>query len=143
MKELEEQKTKEALELLGRKHKLVKLENERDRARMIQEMELSGAVGHLPGAVDSSSLDSCSTSVAQGADDVMSESSWTSLAKEKERDRWRAKLEGEMEKLEVEGGPSQTEGGSVGPNGKVGHWSVRIKNTKAGSEEVKGVETGK
>ena len=42
--ELEEQKTKEALEPLRRKHKLVKLENERERARMIQGMELSGGV---------------------------------------------------------------------------------------------------
>ena len=31
------QKSKEALELLGRKHKLGKLEKERDRARMLQE----------------------------------------------------------------------------------------------------------
>ena len=40
LKELEEQKTKEALELVRRKHKLVKLEGERERATMIQVMEL-------------------------------------------------------------------------------------------------------
>ena len=47
---------KKALEPFGRKHKLVNLENERDRARMIQGMELSGAVGDFSGALDSSSL---------------------------------------------------------------------------------------
>ena len=31
-----------------RKHKLVKCEGERERARMLQGMELSGAVGHFP-----------------------------------------------------------------------------------------------
>ena len=43
--ELEEQKTKEALELLGRKHKLGKLEKKRNRARMEQGMRPSGAEG--------------------------------------------------------------------------------------------------
>ena len=57
-----------------------------DRARMLHGMEVSGAVGDLSGALDSSSLDSCS-SVVQDADDAMSESSWTSLAKRKERER--------------------------------------------------------
>ena len=99
MKELEEQKTTEALELLGSLHKLVKLENERDRARMIHEMVLSGAVGDFSGALDNFSLDSCSPSVAQETDDAMSESSWTALAKGKERDWWSVDLEGEMEKL--------------------------------------------
>ena len=32
-----------------------------------------------------------------------------------------------MEKLEVEGGFSGAEGGSMDPKGKVGHWSVRIQ----------------
>ena len=76
----------------------LKLKKERDRARMlqekemIQEMELSG-VGGFSGALDSSSLDSCSPSVAQDADDVMPESSWTSLARVKERDWWSVDLE--------------------------------------------------
>ena len=77
---------KEALELVRRTHKLVKLEGERERARMTQEMELSGAVGDFTWALDNSSLDSCSPSAAQETDDAMSESSWTALAKGKERD---------------------------------------------------------
>ena len=46
LKELEEQKTREALELVQIKHKLTS-EGERERARMLQGMELSGAVGHF------------------------------------------------------------------------------------------------
>ena len=65
-------------------------------------MELSGAEGDFSGALDSSSLDSCSPSLAQDADDAMSASSCTSLAKEKERDWWSVDLEGEMENPEVE-----------------------------------------
>ena len=64
-KELEEQKTREVLDLERREHKLVKSEGERERARMLQEMELSGAVGDFTGALDNSSLDSCSPSAAQ------------------------------------------------------------------------------
>ena len=42
LKELEEQQTREALELVQRKHKLVTSEGERERAGMLQGMELSG-----------------------------------------------------------------------------------------------------
>ena len=139
LKELEEQKTKEALELVRRKHKLFKLEGERERERMIQEMELSGAVGDFSGALDNSSLDSCSPSAAQETNDAISKSSWTSLAKVKERDWWSADLEGQNgEKLEVVGLLSGTEGGSVDPERKMGHWSGRTKITKEESEELKG-----
>ena len=92
LKELEEQKTREALELVQRKHKLVTWEGGRERARMPQRMELSGAVGHCSGAF---SFGSCSSSlahdteealsasswVAQVAEDATSESSWTALGK--------------------------------------------------------------
>ena len=82
LKELEDQKTKEALELLGRKHKLGKLEKERNRARMLQGMEPSvGRRCFFFGASDSSSLGSCSPSLAQDADDATSASSWTSPAR--------------------------------------------------------------
>ena len=54
---LKKERAKEALELLGGTHKLVKLESERHRARMLQGMELSGfsltvrplVLAHLPG----------------------------------------------------------------------------------------------
>ena len=42
LKELEDQKTKEALELEQRRHKLVEWEGERERARMLQRLELAG-----------------------------------------------------------------------------------------------------
>ena len=92
-------------------------------------MELSGAED-FSGAFDSSSLDSCSPSLGQDADDAMSASSWTSVAKWKERDWWSVDLEGETEKLEVEGGFSRTERGSVDPERKMGHWSALIKTSK-------------
>ena len=52
-------------------------------------------------------------------------------------------MDGEIEKMGVEGCPSGTEGGPVVPKGNVGHWSVRIKTTKEGSEEVKVAENEK
>ena len=128
MKELEEQKTKEALEQMGRKHKLVKFENGRDRARMIQ-----GVISPEPWTA--SSLDSCLPAVAQDADDAMSE--W------KERDGWSVDLEGDMEKLEVVGFVSGTEGGCVDPKREMGHWSAQIKTTKEGSDELKGADNEK
>ena len=48
----------------------------------------------------------------------MSASSWTSPARWKERDWWCADLEGEMEKLEVKGGFSGAEGGSMVTKGR-------------------------
>ena len=76
LKELEEQKSKEVLELLGRKHKLGKLEKERDRARMLQEREPSGAEGDFNVATDSSSFCSCSPSLAHDVDGAMSTPPW-------------------------------------------------------------------
>ena len=145
LKELEGPKTKEALEFVRRKHNLVKLEGERERARIIHRLELSGTVDDFSGAFGQfhSSLDSCSPSAAQETDDAMSESSWTALAKEKERDWWSVDLEGEMEKLEVVGLLSGAEGGSVDPVRKMGHWSARMESAKEGSEEPKGAEKEK
>ena len=39
----------------------------------------------------------------------------------KKRDWWSIDLEGEIEKLEVEGGFSETKGESVDPKGEIGH----------------------
>ena len=90
---------------------------------MLQGMELSGAEGGF--SPDSSSFGSGSPSLAQDADEAMSAFSRTSSAKWKERDWWSADLEGEVEKLEVEGVFSGTEGGSVDPEGKVGQSARR------------------
>ena len=90
---------------------------ERDRARMLQGMGLSGAEGGFAGAKDSSSflffLTLCD------ADEAMSTSSRMSPSRGKEREWWSAGLEGEVEKLEVEGCFSGAEGGSMDPEGKV------------------------
>ena len=54
IKELEEQKTKESLELVQRKYKLIKWEGERERARMLQRLESSRALGQWSGVHDNS-----------------------------------------------------------------------------------------
>ena len=82
---------------------------------------------------------SASSKMAKKAE-AMSESSWTALAKGKERD-WRSiDLEGDMEKLEVVGPWSGTEGGSVGPQRKIGHRSVRTKIAREESDKPKEAE---
>ena len=58
---------------------------------------------------------SASSKMAEDVGEAKSESSWTALAKGKERDWWSIDLEGEMEKLEVTGPWSGTEGGSLDP----------------------------
>ena len=106
------------------------------------------------GALDNSSFGSCASSlaldtheamsassrVAQDADDAVSESSWIGLANWKERGWWSINLEGEMEKLEVVGPLSRTEGGSVDPSGKMSHRSDPTNVTKEEKEELKEAE---
>ena len=59
----------------------------------------------------------------------MSESSWTALAKEKERDWWSIDLEGEVE-LEEGGLWTVTRGDSMDPEGELSHRSDRKKAAK-------------
>ena len=67
--------------IIGAAAQVGKLENEKDRARMIHEMELSGAVGGFSGALDNSSFGSWSSSLAQETCDAMSKwRSWRSWA---------------------------------------------------------------
>ena len=73
--QLEEQRSKEALELLGRKHKFGKLEKRRNRVRVLQESEPSGAEGDVIVASDSPSFCSCSPTLAHDVDEAMSTSS--------------------------------------------------------------------
>ena len=75
--------------------------------------------------------------MAQDAGDAMSELSWASLAKGKERDWWSMDLEGDVEKLEVEGPWSVTEGNSVEPKGEVGHMPDRTKVAREEKEKLK------
>ena len=83
---------------------------------------------------------SASSKMAKDAEEAMSESSWTALVKGKERD-WRSiDLEGDMEKLEVVGPWSRTEGGSVDHQRKMGHRSVRTKIAREESDKPKEAE---
>ena len=85
LKELEEQKSKEALELFGRKLKLEKLEKERGRARILQQWEPSGAESGFAVATDGSSFSSRSPSTAHDVDEAMSTSSRKSSSLKNEK----------------------------------------------------------
>ena len=83
---------------------------------------------------------SASLKMAQETDEAMSELSWTALAKKKESDWWSIDLEDDMEKLEVVGPWSGTEGGSAHPKMKMGHRSARTKVEREESEKPKEAE---
>ena len=111
---MEEQRAKEALVLAQKKHKLMKWEGERERARTMQRLEVTRTTSPWSGHARSS-FGSCSSSLAPNTDEAMSvssrmaqeiveaksEASWTAQAKEKERYWWSIDLEGEVEELEV------------------------------------------
>ena len=148
-KEMEEHRTKEALVLVQKKHELIKCVGERERARIMQKA--GGAIGPRSGGHDYSSFGSCSPALAlhtneaksassrmaQEVDEATSESSWTALAKERERHWWSIDLEGEVEKLEVIGPWSGTEGDSVEPKGEMGHKPDRAEVSREEKEKLK------
>ena len=142
-KELEEQKTKEVLELKQRKHKLFKWVGERRKGQgsrkgwRCREQQVHGLEATTVPLVVLAHLPWPSTRMAQEVDEAMSESSWTSLAKGKERDWWSIDLEGEVEKLEVSGPWSGTKGDSAEPKGEVDRKSDRAKVTREEKEKFK------
>ena len=87
LKGLEEQRTQEWLELVQKKHQLIKWECDRERARTVPWLEMSRAIGQWSGAQDNSSFGWRSSSLAfdtaQNVDEAKSESSWTALDKGK------------------------------------------------------------
>ena len=96
-KELEEQRRKEALELVQKKHMLIKWESERERARILQRLGGSRWIKHWNDARDNKS---CSPSMACDMEDLCSESSrkmqdkeettseasWTAVTKGREKE---------------------------------------------------------
>ena len=137
LKELEEQRTKEALVLLQKKHKLIKWEGERERTRTMQILEVTRTMSPWSGGHDCSSFGSCSSSLAPKADEAMSasstmaqemdeailEASWTALAKENGRDWWSIDLEGEVEELEVGCPWTISKSDSMDSEGEMNHQS--------------------
>ena len=63
-KVLEEQRAKEALALVQKKHMLIKYEGERERARTMRRLEESRGIGPWSGGHDCPSFGSCSSSLA-------------------------------------------------------------------------------
>ena len=137
MKEWEEQKSKEVLQLLGHKPNLGKLKKERDRARMLQGKELPVAEGDFAVATGGSSFRSCSPSLALDVDEGVSTPSRMSPSFGQERDGWSAELEDVMEQLAVQGTFSVAASGSMSLEVKAGHRSTLTVLTKEEGERVK------
>ena len=74
-KESEEQKAKEALELVQKQRMLIKWEVERGKATIVQRLGGSRAIRHWNDARDSMSRESCSSSMACDTEEAGSESS--------------------------------------------------------------------
>ena len=135
--ELEEQRAKEALELVQKKHLLIKWEGERERARMMQR------TGRID-ARDIVSVQSCSLSMAcdmeevcsessrkmQDKEETASEASWTAVTKGKEKEVWRLEPEGEAERPEATVPVNGVEGVSMNPEGEGRHGQVREEGQK-------------
>ena len=146
---MEEQRAREALVLVQKKHTLIKWESERDRARTIQSLGVSRSIGPWSEGQDDFSFGSCSSSLAfdgDGAisassrivheeDEEKSEASWTAVAKEKERAWWSVDPEGEAEELEVKGPGSVTDSCSV--DGEMRQQDPRWKAAKEEKEKLK------
>ena len=81
---------------------------------------------------------SASSKMAKDPDEANSESSWSALAKGKERGWWSIDPEGEEEKLEVRGPWSVTEGDSVDPKEEVAPQVRSHKGSKRGRGKVEG-----
>ena len=92
LKELEEQRAKEASALVQKQHKLIEWDGERERGRSIRRLEVTRTISPLSGHA-------CSSSLAPNTDEAMSassrmsqemeeksEASWTALAKEKNKE---------------------------------------------------------
>ena len=130
LKELEEQKTKEALELVKRKHKLVTWEGERERARMLQRLESSRAAGQ-PSTIPPMGRARLSWHWTQTKRCLLPprwRKTWMWRCpnhlgllwqRRRKRDCWSVDLEGKMVKMEVVGPWSGTEGGSMDPKAVV------------------------
>ena len=123
---------------MQKKHKLIDMEDERERARTMQRLEVTKTSTTSPwsGGQERWSFGSCSSSSAPNTDEAMSassrmalqvdkaisEESWTAFAIEKERDYWcSTDLAGEVEELEVGGPWTLPEGNSMDPDEEVYH----------------------
>ena len=68
---MEEQRAKEALVLVRKKHKLIKMKSERERARTMQRLEVTNTASPWSGGQECSSFGSCSSSFAPNTDEAI------------------------------------------------------------------------
>ena len=121
IKEFEEQRAKEALELVQKKHMLIKWEGERERAKMLQRLRGSRAIKLWSDARDSCPLSRAdmeevcleSSRKMQDKEETTSEASWTAVAKGKEK---------EVERPDATVLWNGVEGVYVNPEGESRHW---------------------
>ena len=121
---------KEALELVQKKHMLIKWEEEMERAKILQILGGLRAIRHWNDARSVMFVESCSSSVAWKMQDkeTTSEASWTAVTKGKEKEVWRLEPEGQAETPEVPW--NGAEGVSVNPEGESRHGQVRAEITR-------------
>ena len=133
--ELEEQRAKEALELVQKKHMVVKWEGERERARMLQRWGGSKATKRWSDARDNLSVVSrlpwhvvgeevCSESSRKMQD---KEETTSAVTKGEGREVWRLEPEGEAERPEATVPWNEAEGVPVNPEGEGRHDQVLAK----------------
>ena len=152
-KESEEPRAKEALELVQKKHVLVKWAVEREKARMLQRSGSSRVTRHWNDARDDMSVESCSPSLAcdveaadsessremmQDKEETTSEASWTAVTKGKEKEVWRLEPEGEAERPEATVLWNGVDGVSVNPEGESRHGQVRAKMARKEKSDKNG-----
>ena len=125
---------------MQKKHRLIKWEGERERAR--------AKIGRIES--DTVSVESCSPSMAcdmeevysesprkmQDKEETTSEASWTAVTKGKGKQVWRLEPEGEAERPEATIPWNGVEGVSLNPECESRHWQVRAK-TRGRKEKIK------
>ena len=127
IKDSEEQRFKEDLNLSEKKHRLERLKIDRERARVLEEKEMPV----VKGAVTSTTSHSLSPSFEPEMNEEMITPSNEQPSLEKEEGWWNADLEGGKEKLAVKGAVASTASESKNPD----RWSPR--RTMITRKEVK------
>ena len=123
-KDLQEQRFKEELDLLEKKHKLETLKKERERARVLKRKEMPVVTGAV------TSTTSCSLSHSFEPNGEMSTPSKDELSLDREKSWWNADLEGRMDKLAVKCAVKNSARGSKNLDGKTDRWSAGVTITK-------------
>ena len=122
-KDLQEQRFKEELDLLEKKHRLETKKKERERARVLKRKEMPVVTGAV------TSTTSCSLSPSFEPNGEVSTPSKDELSLDREKSWWNADLEGRMDKLAVKYAVTSSANGSKNLDGKADRWSAGVAIT--------------